>query len=207
MVKEGYKGIKYETYLVRETIPDDPRLEDLKQWCKVFHNNNLAPPYEGGSYGNLSFRVSPGKDEFIITCSKSSLADSTENDRFSLVQDIHYGCKRVYYSGAKGRKPSSEAMVHHMIYKKRPKINAIFHGHCNLISDNIENIKIPETAEEKPYGTIELVEEVIKILDKGNFLQMKNHGFLSLGKTIQEAGKLSLEVLARCEDQIRMKPL
>ncbi len=90
--------------------------------------------------------------------------------------------------------PSSESMLHHEIYKMRPDVNAIFHGHSGLL---LKRGNLPTTKEEKAYGSIELVKEVSKILNKGNLLLMKNHGFLSLGKSMEEAGKLALTSLTQ----------
>ena len=76
------------------------------------------------------------------------------------------------------------------IYEKRPEVNAIFHGH------SLELLKpgIVTTEEEKPYGTVELVEEVLKVLDNDVFV-LKNHGFVSLGKTMDEAGNNIVKLL------------
>ena len=57
-----------------------------------------------------------------------------------------------------------------------------------------------ETEKEEEYGTVALVQGVLDVLGENNFLIMKNHGFISLGKTMQEAGELSLKMLERCEN-------
>ena len=49
------------------------------------------------------------------------------------------------------------------------------------------------------YGTIELVNSVLEILDDSNFIEMRNHGFLSLCNSMTEAGLLALEVYNRCK--------
>ena len=96
------------------------------------------------------------------------------------------------------KKPSSESILHYTIYKHRPEVNAIFHGHCDTILKNTTKLNLPETRIEVPYGTLELVELVKEIVYEGNFLNMKNHGFLSLGKTLKEAGEQTLEVYRKC---------
>ncbi len=202
---KGYEGVKFETKIIEKEIPSDPRLERLRYWCVLFHQQNLAPPYPlllpdkgWGSYGNLSFRVKKGENPFIITSSKSSLEHATSNDKFVLVQNIDYGNRSVYVHAKQGTDPSSEARLHDSIYQKRPKVNAIFHGHCDIITNNARSLGIPETKTKKPYGSMALVNEVLEVLGNYNFLQMKDHGFLSLGKTIDEAGNLTLEFLSKC---------
>ena len=190
----GYEGVKFKTEMIGEDLPNDSRIENLKHWCKVFDESGLAPPYEGGSYGNLSFRLKG--DAFIITASQSGLGESTAIDRFVTVPNVDLEKGIVYAKGL--RKPSSEAMVHYAIYHARPDVQAIFHGHCDKISKDAEKLGIPVTLKEEPYGTILLVEGVLDILDSVNFFEMRNHGFVALGKSLDEAGDLALEFLKKC---------
>ena len=186
-----YEGVKFRTEMIGKDLPNDPRLDRLKYWCKIFHDKGLAPPYREGSYGNLSFRLKEGKDSFVITASQSGLNESNTNDRFITIQKIDLKAGIAYALGS--RKPSSEAMVHSAIYHARPDVHAIFHGHCDKISTDAEKLGIPITSREEPYGTIDLVNQVLKTLDDSSFLEMRNHGFLSLGKSVDYAGNLTLE--------------
>ncbi len=191
-----YKGIKFKTKIISKNLPRGIRLETLKHWCKIFHDKGLAPYYEGGSYGNLSYRLEEGKDEFVITASNSSLKDSISDDRFTVVHNVNIN-GIVSYSGT--RKPSSEAMLHYRIYNKRKDIGAIFHGHCPEISLKAEKLGIPITKKQEHYGTLKLVNSVLDILNENNFIEMKNHGFLSLCNSMTEAGSLTLEVYDKCK--------
>jgi rhamnose utilization protein RhaD (predicted bifunctional aldolase and dehydrogenase) len=56
-----------------------------------------------------------------------------------------------------------------------------------------KKLHIVETKRYQPYGTLELVKEVMKILDKNNYIILKNGGIVALGKTIKEAGERVLE--------------
>jgi len=179
----AYQGVKYRTEMIGTDIPSDPRLSQLKQWCSLFHENDFAPLYDGGSFGNLSMRTAEG---FIITASNTGL-DAIADDGFVLVKKIEDGV--VYAYGQKT--PSSEAMVHKAIYDARPEVNAVFHGHCEEISRNAKKLGIPITSREEPYGTQALVDRVLETLGQNNFLEMRNHGFISLGKTLDEAGNLT----------------
>ena len=85
-------------------------------------------------------------------------------------------------------------MMHYEIYRQRKDIGAIFHGHDREITANAHLLDLPETEKEVPQGTPELVDQVIKILDNNNFIVMKNHGFLALGKTMDEAGNLAMGI-------------
>ena len=71
------------------------------------------------------------------------------------------------------------------------KIDQIFHGH----SHELLNSDIISTEQEKPYGTKELVKEVLKVLDDNKVIIIKNHGFLSLGNTMNKAGNNIIKII------------
>ena len=179
--QEGiYQGVKFKTKYINEIAPQHPKIKILKKWCKIFHEKNLAPPYSGGSFGNLSFRIESGKNKFIITGSRIGMKNSLTNDSFVEVISCDLEKKIVSVKGT--REPSSEAMLHFAIYQEFPEINAIFHGHRFLQN-------FPVTLKEEAYGTIELVNEALKTLLGNKIINMKNHGFISIGVNMDEAGK------------------
>lgn len=193
----SYEGVKFQVIRTGNQIPEHPWLEELQRWCTIFNEHNLAPFYEGGSHGNLSFRVKEGCDSFIITAANSSLKESTTNDKFYKVSRVDADHLKVYASGSFEKKPSSEAMLHDAIYKKRPEVMAILHGHCEAITKNANKIGIATTHEFVESGTSIIVESVIEVLDQNNFIEIKDHGFLSLGETINDAGKLAMEMMEK----------
>jgi len=193
--EKGYEGVKFRTETLGIDVPNDPRIKELSFWCQIFDERGLAPPYEGGSYGNLSFRLKPNSPSFIITAAKSGLAESKAPNRFVTVDRVDFERGIVYARGS--RQPSSESMVHSAIYDLRPEIQAIFHGHSKEISANAERLGIPITTRKEEYGTIALVRRVQESLNGNPFLEMRDHGFLSMGETINEAGNNALHYLER----------
>ena len=183
----AYHGVKFKTKLVDKKISKDSRLKELKYWCKKFHSLKLAPPYKGGSYGNLSFRIKKGSNQFIITGTKIGLKDCLADNCFVRVSKVDLKKGIVYSHGIKN--PSSESMLHFSMYKARPEINAIFHGHSKEILRNARKLCLPVTMKKEPYGTLKLVKSVLDSLGDNNLIIMKGHGFLSLGKTMQKAGE------------------
>ena len=191
----SYEGVKYQLIRTGNQIPEHPWLGELQKWCSIFDEQNLAPFYEGGSYGNLSFRIKPGSDSFIITAANSSLKESTTNDKFYKISKVDADHLKLYASGSAEKNPSSEAMLHDAIYKQRTEVMAILHGHCEAITKNTIKIGIATTHEFVESGTSKIIESVLEVLDQHNFIEIKDHGFLSLGKTIDEAGELAIKMM------------
>jgi ribulose-5-phosphate 4-epimerase/fuculose-1-phosphate aldolase len=194
---EIYKGVKFEVVFInRSYLPDDPRLEELKYWCGEFHHRNFAPSYAEFSQGNLSFRIQREEEPFIITGSRVGWKDRLSDDAFVTVHACDFDLNVVYASGM--RDPSSEAMLHGAIYRRRKDVEAVFHGHCPEILSSSQKLNLRETKEQQPYGSSELVESVLDVLDNESFIIMKRHGFISLGKTMKEAGERAVEMHCRC---------
>jgi ribulose-5-phosphate 4-epimerase/fuculose-1-phosphate aldolase len=54
---------------------------------------------------------------------------------------------------------------------------------------------LPVTEKEYESGTVELAKEVLKVLGDHKLIVLRNHGFVSLGNTMKEAGELALATL------------
>jgi len=189
--------VKFKVKSTGKPVPALDSLAELSKWCGLFHEKGLAPSYGEGSSGNLSFRVAPMKNEFIITASGLPLKNALTANDFVLVHDFDRASFTVSASGAK--KPSSQTALHHAIYEKRPDVNAVFHGHCSEILGNAARLRLTQTRAEEDYGSLALVDGVISVLSGRGFIIMKNHGFLSLGKTMDEAGSKALDVQRRAK--------
>lgn len=191
-MSEFYEGVKFQTVFLGNQVPKDNRLIQMKRWAGIFAERNLAPSYETGSAGNLSFRIEKGSNKFIITGSAIELKNSISDDSFVAVMDCDLEKGIVYANGT--REPSSESRLHYAIYKHRPYVNAVFHGHCEEILIAADKLMIPETLKYESYGTMELINSVTEILGKESFIIMREHGFLSIAGTIAEAGYITLRV-------------
>jgi ribulose-5-phosphate 4-epimerase/fuculose-1-phosphate aldolase len=159
--------------------PTDPRVRELVGWCRCWAARGLT----GKAMGNLSFRTGGG---FIITPTGTDPATIT-TEQFVKVLGADAGRREVTVAGT--CEPSSECMMHAGIYAARTEVGAVFHGHSDAVLAAAERLRIPVTEREVPYGTPEMVAEVLKILRRHEFLIMRNHGFVSLGQTMDEAGK------------------
>ena len=186
--------IKFNTIFVSDNVPVDSKIEELKYWCKIFQKNGLTPEVEGNYTGNLSFRVEQG---FVITASALKNKENLTDDCFVLVKEYSPKTNTFYVEGKK--KPSSESIMHQMIYDANKEVQAVFHGHNDVIVKSAEKLGLPLTGKEFASGTIGLAKEVLKILGDNKLIVLKNHGFVSLGKLMNEAGELTLATLRDSE--------
>lgn len=192
-----YHG-RFRTKILGEKFNGEPQIRELTYWCNKFYRHGFAGCKDYSS-GNLSFRPEKGKNSFIITGSGVMQKSYQENNCFVKVLDCDLERRVIYASGTK--KPSSESMLHYLIYKKRRDINAVFHGHCKKILALAGDSSVTETKKEEPSGSLELAERVAEILGKNKFILMKNHGFVSLGRNMEEAGNIALRMHKRAKSK------
>ncbi len=191
---EQYSGVKFRVNLIARAVDLDKRIESLKYWCYIFDKYQLAPPYSGGSYGNLSYRESLSENIFIITGTQIGMKSSLSDDKFVRVTNCDFKKQELQAEGL--RLPSSESMLHFAIYNCRPDVNAIFHGHSQEILSSVPKYNWTQTAHEESYGSISLVNSVLDILSpQTEFFIIKNHGFFAIGKDMTTAGEIALKYL------------
>ncbi len=189
---EKYEGVKFRT-VFEGKIHGAPK-EDSKtliEWCRRFSDLMLV----AAEAGNLSFRFRSG---FIITPTGKSKAELSPEDLVEVV-NCDIAKREVTVRGI--FEPSSESMLHRLVYKNRSDVNAIFHLHDFDVLEKRDDLKIKSTARVMPYGTVELAHEVISALGKKeNYILIRNHGVLACGRSMDEAGELALDVNERAAE-------
>lgn len=94
--------------------------------------------------------------------------------------------------------PSSETLLHHLLYHNHPKIGAILHGHSPLLLHHADLLAIPTTAACHPYGTKELaISASEQVTPQIRFFNLKDHGFVAIGSDLSDAGRTVLNVYSR----------
>ena len=189
--------VQVETVFLSEVPPEDDRIDRLIYWGKRFHDLGLAQK----SAGNLSFRT---KNGFIITGTGVELEAIKKEKVVEVVKvDIKKDKITVYARGKVA--PSKERLMHSAIYELRPEINAFFHTHDQLVVDLADELKIPCTEGEQARGSYELAKEAIRVLSLGKdirYIVLRNHGIISIGKTMAEAGGLAEEMNQRARSRM-----
>ncbi|MBC8402648.1 MAG: class II aldolase/adducin family protein [Candidatus Marinimicrobia bacterium] len=183
---EGYRGPKFTTVWLERQVPEFPSFSELKHWCHQLAVHDLAPAKGSAYAGNASVRTGGG---MVITAARTNLGRITPEE---LVEVLAVDTEKSEVIARGLREPSSESFLHYAIYQQRSDIHAILHGHDKVILSLSDRLSILTTVAEQPYGTLDLVEEVFRVMGNESYLLMKNHGFLSLGIDLEEAGREAL---------------
>lgn len=159
-----------------------------------------------GSPGNVSVRV---EDGFLITPSGASAQDLQAEDMVEM--DMH---GLVITEG----KPSTEWRFHRDIYQCRPEVAAVVHTH-SMFATTLSCLRrdIPpfhymisiaggNTIRCAPYelfGTQALSDVAVRALTGRNACLLASHGMIAVGRNLEHALKVSVEVETLCEQYWR----
>lgn len=178
-------GVRFEIVFLSKSPADDEKTNQLIYWCKRFDELGLAPK----TAGNLSFRTQKG---FIITATGFALRAAEKDNLIEVLEvEIEEGQTLVHIKGKVI--PSKESVLHAGVYDLRPEINAVFHVHDQLVLESAHELKLTHTEVEQPGGSYELAREVHRLLGLTKdikYIVLKNHGVISIGENMEEAGRL-----------------
>lgn len=182
-------SLAFNTVFLAKSVLIDSKITRMSRWGKKFYTMGLVQ----GMEGNLSYRTQLG---FIISGTGVEL-DKISPETVVEVTGLVYGLNKtsVYVKGTIF--PSRETILHSQIYEELPSINAIFHVHDNWVVENARKLHIPVTSVEKEAGSQKLAQEALSLLKFKRDLRyfvLKNHGIIALGTTMDEAGKLVVDI-------------
>jgi L-fuculose-phosphate aldolase len=159
--------------------------------------------------GNISVRIGP--DRLLMT--PANVSKGFMSPDMMVVTDL----QGALVSGAPGRKPSSEILMHLVVYRERPDINAVVHAHPPLstgfavagipldravLAEVVTTLGAIPIAEYGTPSTSELASTVAPYVKAHDGLLLANHGALALGadlfaayykmETIEHFARISL---------------
>ncbi len=160
-----------------------------------------------GASGNCSMREDNG---FIITPSGVDPEEMTADSIVRMQMDGHFEANK---------KPSSEWHIHRDIYQQRPEVNAVIHTH-SMFATTMACLRqdIPpfhymiavaggDSVRCAPYalfGTPALSAVSMEALNNRKACLLANHGMIAVGRSIEEALSVTVEVENLCEQYWRL---
>ena len=184
--------------------------DQAKQLLKITQLLSNAGLNKGTS-GNCSMRLNEnGDDGFLITPSGMAVDEMTPNSMVHMQFDGSF---------EQGKKPSSEWRFHRDILASRPEINAIVHTH-SMFATTLACLHkdIPpfhymiavvggDTIRCAPYalfGSQALSDNALSALQDCKACLLANHGMIALGRDLEDALAVTVEVENLCEQYWRI---
>jgi L-fuculose-phosphate aldolase len=144
--------------------------------------------------GNISVKVAP--DRLLMTPASVSKYDLTPE--MMVLTDL----RGVVVEAAPGRRPSSEMLMHLVVYERRPDVEAVVHAHPPIatgfavagipldravLAEVVTTLGSIPIAEYGTPSTRELADRVAPYLAAHDGLLLANHGALALGRDLWSA--------------------
>ena len=183
----GYVGVKFQT--IQQSNELRPEVADLyavfKRTCDRLKAHDMTP----ANAGNLSMRFGDG---FFISASGANLG-CIEEDELILVERCDVEVECVVYHGP--TEPSSESIMHWLIYRNRQEAEAIIHAHDEFATrpELLAGV-VEESEREEPYGTVELARMAIATFQRAErIMVLRNHGYVAVGPDLDRTCDLVVE--------------
>jgi hypothetical protein len=182
----------------------------LESWRNVLFQLKLIGcdinRYGGCGYGNISLRAGNSgiSNQFLITGTQTGHLEKLSFQEYSLVNSFNIDKNSMTSIGM--ALPSSESLSHAVLYQASGKINSVFHVHHPELWQKKDELKIPQTSPDIPYGTVEMAIEIGNLYKKnqGGFTQKKimamgghEDGLITFGKDPHESALILLAWLAK----------
>jgi len=184
---DGYVGVKFQT--IQRSDKLRPEAVDLyvvfKRTCDRLKAHDMTP----ANAGNVSILFGDG---FFISASGSNLG-TIEKNELTFVEVCDVEAERVLYHGP--IKPSSESIMHWLIYWDRPEARAIIHAHDEFATRPELLVGVVEESErEEPYGSVELARMAIGTFQRAErIIVLKNHGYVAIGPDLDRTCDLVVD--------------
>lgn len=166
--EEGTIRFAYGLEPVEGPVATAAVLQALRGWRAVFRRLGVlgqSPERYGGlGFGNLSLRDPARPEQFVITASQTSGTPELEDG--DLVRIVHSNPERFWVDAQGHQPPSSETLTHAMIYRADPAIGCVFHVHSPDIWQRADELGLPATAADVPYGSAVMVQAVAELLEQ-----------------------------------------
>jgi len=162
--------------------------EEMVRAARLMHQRSLI----AGHDGNISVRIGPNK----LVATPSGVNKGFLHERDLVVVDLEGRKLRG------DREPSSEMLMHLLVYQKREDVGSVVHAHpphcvaCTLVGLSLATPQVPETAfvlgavPTAPYstpGTPEVPTSIEPFITRSDAVLLERHGALAVGSDLWDA--------------------
>lgn len=201
--REGVIKYRLEHQADEEAITTD--IGQINAWRSLLFRLELIgqspEKYHGLGYGNISQRLQPDSQAFLISGTQTGHLPMLSAKHFAIVEKALPKHNTLISRGPS--QPSSEALTHASIYLHDLNAQAVIHVHCPEIWRHTHALQIPHTEADIPYGSPEMVTAVEHLFASGQLkntpiFSMLGHedGIVSFGDSLTSAALTLLVQLA-----------
>lgn len=173
----------FESVLVERVAPQSPHIPALTSWAAQLSQMGFTPSYGLGDHGNMSCRTERG---LLITARATVKAKLQPDDFIEVVGVEGTDPVRVRCRGT--RLPSTDTLLHWRLYEARGDVHAILHGHDAHALAKADRLNLPVTRRSAALPSMEVIEELCVLLMSTDYVIMRDHGFLAVGRSLEDAG-------------------
>lgn len=200
--------IKYHLYHQPIDLPDSIDIAELNAWRTLFYQlqliGQLPEKYHGLGFGNISRRLVPGSEQFVISGTQTGHLPSLKSQHYALIQAASTQHNSIQSIGLCA--PSSEALTHACVYQQDPAIEAVIHVHSPELWHQTLALRLPHTEADIPYGTPEMAQAVRNLFASGqldylHLFSMLGHedGVVAFGSSLTAAATLLIAQLVKAQ--------
>ncbi len=200
--------IKYQLLHQHCPLAADMDIAELNGWRSLLYKlkliGQLAEKYAGLGFGNISRRLVPGQQKFLISGTQTGHLPKLSLADYALILSASPETNRIESCGL--CQPSSESLTHAGIYLQTPTVQAVIHVHSPELWHNTQRLRLPHIAADIPYGTPQMALAVQDLfisgrLDSLQIFSMLGHedGIVAFGGSLSAAAMQLLTQLAKIE--------
>ncbi|WP_367388338.1 class II aldolase/adducin family protein [Lewinella sp. LCG006] len=186
---EGY--IKFQPVWKKTEAFAESKLQNLLKYRQHCYLRRWIGAYPDGiGFGNISERIGTG-ETFFISGSATGGIPVLGPEQIAKVTAVVAKENKLWCSGPVVA--SSESMSHAVIYEKLPWVKGVIHIHHLELWQHLLH-KVPTTPADAPYGTPEMVDGIVHLLETTDLPERKlfvmeghEEGIFAFGKNLEEA--------------------
>lgn len=160
-----------------------------------------ADRYEGYGFGSVSFRDPENPEQFYISASQTGGLPSLDDEQMVLVTRCNPARSWVDATGY--QPPSSETLIHGMLYQADPRLHWVVHGHCAELWQHYKELNLLCTAPGVADASAAMGDAAVELLQLNQsrpfaFVTLgQEDGVFACGATIRDVSNLLVNLLAR----------